>query len=105
MKRRSLSPEEVRRQALDLEAAKQKKKAAQTRFYRELEKYMRSSGSQATAQDVLRSAEQIWHANEMVRKLQPPQPARDGAAPARRPPPKRMTGVVSGGLPGQKRRK
>ena len=108
-KKRSPATDDVRRRALDLDAAKQRKKSAQGRFYRELEKYMRSSGRNATDQDVLRAAEQIWHANEVVRKLQPPatpQPGFDlGDRPSPRPGPRRVSGVVSGGLPGQKRRK
>lgn len=98
----------MRRQALDLESAKQAKKRAQARFYRDLEKYMRSSGKNATPKDVLKAAEQIWHANEVVRKLQPPPTRRADVdpreRPASRPEPQRVTSVVSGGLPGQKRR-
>lgn len=99
----------VRRRALDLDAAKQQKKSAQARFYRELEKYMRSNGKNATGQDVLRAAEQIWHANEVVRKLQPPTSQRPGLdlrdRPTPRAAPRRVSRVVSGGLPGQKRKK
>ena len=39
---------EARKQAIDLASAREAKKEAQRRFYRVLEKYMRSQGRQAT---------------------------------------------------------
>lgn len=108
-KKKPAATDDGRRRALDLDAAKQRKKSAQARFYRELEKYMRSSGRNATGQDVLQAAEQIWHASEVVRKLQPPPTPHPGPdlrdRPVPRPGPRRVSDVVSGGLPGQKRRK
>lgn len=99
----------ARQRKLDLAAATAQKKQAQTKFYRELEKYMRSNGRQATGEQVLHAAEQIWHANEVVRKLQPIRQPRESAIPRDkalpRPQPKRVSRVISGGLPGQQRRK
>lgn len=67
---------------------------------------MRSAGKQASAGDVLQAAERLWRAKEAVRKLQVT-PRRDDSGNVRAPRamPKRVTSVVSGGLPGQNRRK
>ena len=68
---------------------------------------MRTGGREATAQHVLQAAKQLWQARDRVWQLQPARPPRDDLRdrPVPRAAPKRVSRVVSGGLPGQKRRK
>lgn len=99
----------ARQRAGDLASAREAKKEAQRRFYRALEKYMRSQGRRATGADVLAAAERVWHAGELVRQLEPLRPERKKPEwrddPVPRVPPKRITQVVNGGSPGLSKRR
>ena len=99
--------DKVWRLTVKLDDAKIAWKQAERLFDRTLEEYMRTGGREASAEHVLQAAKRLWRARDRVRQLQTARPRRDGTrdGPAPRAAPKRVSRVVSGGLPGQQRRK
>lgn len=107
-RRGSETPADAWRRTVKLDEAKLARKKAERLFDRTLDEHMRTGGREATAEHVLQAARQLWQARELVRRLQPAKPRREEILrdkPAPRAAPKRVSRVVSGGLPGQKRRK